>query len=182
MISNQKTRPLEPKGKSFSNGEFGRDMALILGASVNPQLKWDRWEALQGNVKAVFNYFVPVPQTEYSLLYCCFMKPGVGEVQQSYKAPMRGSIYVDPATGVISRLIIKAVDLPENFHIKENNTIIDYNQISIENRPYTLPVTATVFVRAESQKNRNEISFVRYRKFNPESILTSVDSTITFGK
>lgn len=182
FASNQNA-PAEPaQGQSLSNGEFGRDMALILGVNVDPELTWDRWEMLHGKLAAVFSYFVPLPKSQYRLFYCCFTKPGIGQFQQSYTAPIRGSIYVDPATGVISRLIIKAVNLPSTFHVNENNTIIDYNEISIGGREYVLPVAAKVFVRADSQKNRNEISFVMYRKFDPESTFSTINSKITYKK
>ena len=80
----------------------------------------------------------------------------------------------------VTRLIISAVNLPSNFHIKENNTVVDYGKVSIAGREYMLPLTATIFVRADSQKNRNEISFVRYKKFDPESVFTTVNSKITY--
>ena len=109
-----------------------------------------------------------------------FFKPGVGQVQQSYNAPIRGLIYADLRTGEISRLIIQAVELPSQFHTQENNTIIDYGDVRISGQAYTLPVAARVFVRADAQKNRNEITFVKHRKFEPDSILTIVSSRITF--
>ena len=168
------------KGQSVSTGEFGHDMAVILGAGVDPQARWDHWELLRGRHEAVFRFFVGLDKTQYSLFYCCFLKPGVGQIQQSYNAPIRGLIYADPQTGEISRLVIQAVNLPSQFHIQEDNTIIDYGDVRISGQAYTLPVAARIFVRADSQKNRNEIAFVKYRKFEPDSILTIVSSRITF--
>ena len=50
---------------------------------------------------------------------------------------------MDPGTGRISRLLIRAVELPEAFHVKESNTIIDYGSVNIGGRSYTLPLSAT---------------------------------------
>lgn len=70
--------------------------------------------------------------------------------------------------------------LSPSFHIQEDNTVIDYGAVRISGQSYTLPVAARVFVRADAQRNRNEIAFVKYRKFDADSVLTIVNSRITF--
>lgn len=167
-------------GRSLSMGEFGHDMAIILGPRVKPELRWDRWERHRNRQTAVFVYFVPQPRSDYKLFFCCFLETGVGQIQQSYQAAIRGAIYADPATGEIQQLMIRAVDMPAHFHINEDNTIISYGPVNIEGRMYNLPVSATVFVRARSQKNRNQIRFVNYRKFESHSVMTEVHSKITY--
>jgi hypothetical protein len=168
------------QGQSLTRGEFGRDMAIILGSHAEPELKWDRWERHDRREDAVFVYFVPQARSDYNLFFCCFLQPGVGEMQQSYRAAIRGEIYADPWTGEIQRLVIRAVDMPAHFHVSEDNTIISYGQVSFEGRTYNLPVSAMVFVRARMQRNRNEIRFVNYRKFDSDSVITDVHSKITY--
>lgn len=167
-------------GRSLSTGEFGHDMAIILGRRADPELKWDRWQRHRDREEAVFLFFVPQPRSDYQLFFCCFLQQGIGEIQQSYQAAIRGAIYADPGTGEIQQLVIRAVNMPAHFHINEDNTIISYGPVKIEDRTYNLPVSATVFARARIQQNRNEIRFVNYRKFNSESVMTEVHSKITY--
>ncbi len=101
-------------------------------------------------------------------------------MRQSYKSAIRGLIYADPHSGEIRCLVIRAVDMPSHFHVNENNTIIYYDKVNIAGRTYNLPAAATVFVRARSQRNRNEIAFVNYPKYDGESVLTDVQSKATY--
>ena len=168
-------------GQSISSGEFGGDMVIIFGPGVNPDLVWDHWETFRGKRTAVFSYFVRPGKSEFSLYYCCFAEPGIGDMQQSYKSPIRGLLYVDAETGLISRLMIRAVELPAAFRVKESNTIIDYGIVSIAGKAYTLPLRALMFTHSDYQRNRNEIQFLNYRKFEAESIFTYTESKVSYG-
>lgn len=161
-------------------GEFGQDMATILGPHADPELNWDCWRRRGDREAAVFVYFVPQPRSDYKLFFCCFREQGVGEIQQVYQAAIQGAIYADPATGESHQLVIRAMNMPAHFQIDEDNTIISYGQVNIDGRTYNLPVSASVFARAGIQRNRNEIRFVNYRKFDSESVMTEVHSKITY--
>ncbi len=173
-------RIADKTGESTSNGEFGGDMVIIFGLGVNPHLNWDHWEMFRGSRRAVFNYSVNLPQSRFILFYCCSLAADGNQIQQQCMTPIRGFVYVDTQTGVISRLTIQAVDLPSDFHIKESNTIIDYKKVNIGSQAYELPVSAVMFMRADNQKNRNEISFIKYRKFEAESVFTYTESKIRY--
>lgn len=180
------------KGQSISSGEFGTDMLIIFGPDIHAETHWDHWEMFRGRRTAVLQYFVGLPKSRYTLAACCSFVPGKGEMQQRVTASIRGVVYIDPDSGVISRIAIKPVALPEAFHLKENETLIDYDDVRIGNRLYRLPVKAVAFIRGEIesepgynktvpiQKNRNEISFINYRKFEAESALTFANSKITY--
>lgn len=177
----KKMKEVDTKGgHSISIGEFGGDMAMIFGSDVGPAMAWDHWEMFRGRRRAVFSYFVGLPESKFGLYFCCVRVSGGRDTQQTYTSAIRGLVYVDPDSGLISRLTIRAVNMPAEFHIKESQTIIDYGSVSIDGHAYTLPVEALIFVRSDRQKNRNEISFTKYRKFDPASVITSVDSTITY--
>lgn len=66
-------------------------MVLILGPGIDPELRWARWEAFEGHPEAILSYFVRLEKSEYNLYFCCFTKPGVGQVQQSFKASDSGT-------------------------------------------------------------------------------------------
>lgn len=180
------------RGQSISSGEFGTDMVIIFGPGIDPEMSWDHWQMFRGKRTAVFNYFVGMPKSRFTLLACCTLVPGEGEVRQRVIAPIRGLVYAEPETGVISRIAIQPVHLPEAFRLKESATVIDYGDVKIGGQSYTLPVKALAFVRGAIdpipgsqqkppvQKNRNEISFLNYRKFEAESVLTFSNSKITY--
>ena len=131
----------------------------------------------KGKKTAVFDYFVGPSQTQFTVSWADVMD----HVTESVKAPIRGLVYADPETGVISRLTIQAMGLPASFRIKESRTVIDYDAVNIGGRSYTLPVKASVFVQSDPQKNLNEITFTNYRKFEAESVLSFSGSKITYG-
>ncbi len=165
-------------GQSISSGEFGGDMVMIFGAGAEPSIQWSHWEMMRGNRRAVFAYFVGARTTKFNILYCCYADRDGVAMQQSLNSPIQGLVYTDPDSGQVARLIIQAVNLPAEFRIKESNTIIDYGSVGIAGRSYNLPVKALVFVRTKFEENRNEIAFVKYRKFEAESVLTFTDSKI----
>jgi hypothetical protein len=141
-------------------------------------MRWDHWEIFKGQRRAVFSYFVSEFQSKFRLYHCCTEGFGSRDNgQQTHNAAIRGLVYCDPSTGVISRLTIQAIDLPENLHIRESNTVIDYGVVNVGGGAYTLPTKALVFTRTDDgQKNRNEINFKNYRKFEAKSVLTFSDS------
>jgi hypothetical protein len=176
------------EGQSLSSGEFGVDMMMIFGAGVNPMVQWHHWEDFERKRTAVFSYRVDLPKSQFTLEACCTMVPGIGEARHRVRAAVRGLVYIDDEKGVISRLVIQPVSLPPAFRIKESDTVIDYGDVVIGGRAYRLPLRAVSFVRSEvqangatphpvyTQKNRNEISFINYRKFESESVLTFTQS------
>ncbi|HEX4166083.1 MAG TPA: hypothetical protein VHZ55_11475 [Bryobacteraceae bacterium] len=171
-------RAVTRQGQRISAGEFGGDIVIIFGADAKPEMHWGHWEMYGGRQRAVFSFFVGTPVSKFSLFNCCYQLPDGRELQQSYNAPVRGLVYLDPSAGTIARLLIRAVNLPPAFHIKESNTAIDYGGVSIGGQMYTLPLRAVTFGRTDTQFNRNEIAFVKYRKFEAESVLTFTHSKI----
>jgi hypothetical protein len=181
------------RGQSISQGEFGMDMAIILGTGVDPQISWDHWEMFDGKWTAVLKYYVGLPKSRYTLSACCTVAPGGGEMRQAVTASIRGLLYADPVSGVISRITIQPLSLPQSFLVKESETIIDYADVRIGTGSYRLPVRAVSYLcgRIEKisgsqrnlpfQRNRNEISFINYRKFEAASSLTFANSKISYG-
>lgn len=60
------------QGQSLSMGEFGQDMATILGPHADPELKWECWRRRGDREAAVFVYFVPQPRSGYKLFFWVF--------------------------------------------------------------------------------------------------------------
>lgn len=176
---NKLRRTVLKSGQSLSRGEFGEDLLLIFGSNAPPQFAWHHWERLRGKQTAVFSYFMGPARTRYEVSWS---SANMDSNVQTVRVPIQGLAYVDPATGAISRLIIQTMGLPASSPIKESRTIIDYGAVDIGGQPYIVPLKASLFIRADPQMNWNEISFVRYRKFETESVVTYTDSNIRFGR
>lgn len=181
-VNNKPAKQLKTiAGQSISSGEFGPDINMIVGRrSSGVDLQWDHQELFHSKRAVVLRYSVGPDQTHFIVAYCCELLPGKRPVQQQYESPIRGFIYVDSSDGTILRITIRAIDLPLSFRVRESNTVIDYGPINIGGRTFILPIKAGNYIRGGPQKDRNEISFVNYRKFDAESVLMFTDSKIKY--
>jgi hypothetical protein len=161
-VDPSKTRRRPPLS---TEGEFGILLSRVLGPDSEAWFTWNRWETLRGKRLAVFDFTVDKQHSTLSLSLSDLAKAIV---------PYRGSIYADPATGAVWRISDTASDIPPQLLTREISTTIDYDEISIGDRKYLLPVQATVTVLLETKKIRNEMEFQDYRKFE-------ADSAVTFG-
>ena len=148
-----------------TEGEFGILLSRVLGPDSEAWFTWSRWEALRGKRLAVFDFTVDRQHSTLSLSLSDLARAIV---------PYRGSIYADPSTGAVWRISDSASDIPPQLLTRAISTTIDYDEISIGDRKYLLPVQAIVSVLLETKKIRNEMEFHGYRKFES-------DSAVTFG-
>lgn len=162
-------------GQSLSKGEFGEDMLLILGPDLHPRFGWSHWEGSNGSRIAVFHYSVAVSDSRCTVSWASGTPHAKSKVE-TVRTAMNGLIFLDTTTGTISRLTIEASSIPAICPIKENRTIIDYGRVRIAGQGYTVPLAASVFVRADPQRSRNDISFVNYRRLDVQSILSFKDT------
>ena len=148
-----------------TEGEFGILLSRVLGPDSEAWFTWNRWETLRGKRLAVFDFTVDKMHSTLRL--------SLSDLAQAI-VPYRGSIYADPATGAVWRISDTASEIPPHLLTRQISTTIDYDEISIGDRKYLLPVQATVSVLLETKKIRNEMEFQNYRKFE-------ADSAVTFG-
>jgi hypothetical protein len=146
-----------------SEGEFGILIDRVLGPDSYATFTWSRWETVRGKRLAVFDYAV---DKERSTLHL--------ELSDLARAVLayHGSVFADPATGAVWR-ITEAVtkDIPPQLQTREVSTVIDYDQTTIGDRQYLLPVTATVSAITWQGRIRNEMEFREYRKFGADSVI-----------
>ena len=146
-----------------SEGEFGILIDRVLGPGSYANFTWNRWETVRGKRLAVFDYSVDKERSTLRL-----------EISDLARAVLayHGSVFADPATGAVWR-ITEAVtkDIPPALQTREVSTVIDYDETTIGERQYLLPVTATVSAITWEAKIRNEIEFGNYRKFDADSVI-----------
>jgi hypothetical protein len=148
-----------------TEGEFGVLLANVFGESAQATFSWNGWQMLRGRRVAVFDFDVV---KEHSTLRLSLSDLAHATV------PYRGSVYADPATGAVLRIMSSAYDIPVAVQTRSIATTIDYDPVSIGGRDYLLPVEASVLLDTGSHHVWNRMEFRGYRKFEAES-------TVTFG-
>jgi hypothetical protein len=163
-------KPADPTKRHWrtplvTEGEFGLLLSRVLGPRGEAWFTWRGWETLRGKRVAVFDYSVDKEHSSLSL--------SLGDLVKAF-VPYHGSVFADPATGAVWRITDAATEIPLSLMTREISTTIDYNDTSIGDKSYLLPVEAVVLLLLDRKKVRNEIEFQDYRKFE-------ADSSITFG-
>lgn len=156
-----------------SEGEFGMLIETVFGPSSAAQFSWSRWDAVDGSTVAVFDYSIDRAHSTLSLSLSDLAKAIVA---------YHGSVYADPATGVIRQISNAADDIPPEVRTRSIGTVIEYGNVDIAGQKYFLPVSAVVTLATESGNVRNEIQFRDYRKFEADSHITYASDAPADGK
>ena len=124
-------------------GVFGPILATVLVDAARSKLAWSRWQAGAAGPEAVFSYAVPIEKSHYKLNYgcngddsysCSDHEPSPGKV-----VAYHGQIAIDPASGVILRLLLVADLRPEDFAVK-SSIVVEYGPVEIGGKHYYCPV------------------------------------------
>jgi hypothetical protein len=93
-------------------GVFGPILGSVLVDAATSKLAWSHWEQGATGPVAVFDFQVPQQKSHYEVNYCCYVtqaSTAVADVHPFRRiVPYRGSMTVDPSTGVILRLVVEA--------------------------------------------------------------------------
>jgi hypothetical protein len=157
----------------ITEGEFGVLLGNIFSDKTNAAFSWRGWEMLRDRRVAVFDYDV---DQEHSTL-----RLSLSDLAQA-TVPYRGSLYADPSTGAVFRIINSPYDIPADVRTRSIATTIDYDPVSIGGRDYLLPVEASVLLDTGSHHVLNRMEFRAYRKFEADSTITFDTDTQTAQK
>jgi len=147
-------------GGAISTGEFGGMMRSIFDPKSDAAFNWDHWGTWDGKRMAVFNYFIDSGHSDYHITY---------ENSQQIITAYKGLVYADQYTGVISRLVLIAVDIPRSFPVNEASEDLIFGDAVVNGQTYNCPLKADLRLRSGRQRDKNEIEFRLYRKFGTES-------------
>jgi tetratricopeptide (TPR) repeat protein len=192
--------PGGPNGQISPVGT-GPVLSSVLREAEPGKMTWLRWESVDGKRVAVFSFAVNRKQSRYQVDYCCFPKTenvgthigmtpmgvglGGGKAPTSENlgtatsfepfkttAGYRGEVFVDPETGTVVRLIVRAELKPTDF-IQQEDTRIDYGTVEVNGRGYVAPtrnilLTTMVpsgdsFARFTTRRTLFDISHSNYR-------------------
>jgi VWFA-related protein len=165
-------------------GVFGPILFTVLLDAAQSKLAWSRWEQEPDGLRAVFSYAVPREKSHYEVNYCCVAQQA-GSAAANVR-PFRqftayhGEIAVDPATGIIRRLVLQA-ELKSDDPITRADILVDYGPVDIAGRAYICPLRSISRSRAQGvqvdplyhyalanqvQPLRNSLNVVRFTEYH----------------
>lgn len=126
-------------------GEFGFLPAVILTDSAKGSAGWGHWEQMAAGPVAVFHYEVPRSASHYEILGTTNLEPRsnisglfVGSSTARSTPAYHGSLWLDPATGVILRLSIE-IGEDRVGQFKRFAVLVEYAPIQIGGRNFICP-------------------------------------------
>jgi hypothetical protein len=166
-------------GGLITKGTFGPILSAVIVDASHGEMTWDRWERGNAGTLAVFRYTVPERESHYSV------SAGFAEQAGGY----HGDVAIDPATGAILRLTVKADPLPGSSTVRAD-IMVEYVPVDIGGKTYTCPIrsvsisrgaTKTLFdamgssVPNEMATMLNDANFSDYHIFRSESRILTMD-------
>jgi len=144
-----------------SFGEFGPLLGIVFVDTQKRAPSFDHWEQTPGGEVAVYHYSVPKSESHYIINYCCEDenlktsargggrrggggRGAAGEIATGDQIPLHmvpgyhGSLFIEPATGVIRRLTVVA-ELGDGT-VSRADTVIEYGQVVIGDRKFVCPL------------------------------------------
>jgi len=160
-----------PEGQ-ISEGEFGGVMAAVFEPHSAASFTWDRWQLINGTRMAVFNYRAPEEYSHFTL--CCrkVAQPAGNNGEEDFPVGHRGTVFIDPQTGAVRRVVIYATGLTGSSPISGAGDILDYGEVQIGNERYLLPVRSMAYIRVGPFESRDDVD---YRDFHKFSTVTAID-------
>ncbi len=192
--------PGGPNGQISPVGA-GPILSSVLREAGPGNMTWLRWQTVDDKRVAVFSFAVNRKQSRYQVNYCCFPKTenvgthigmtpmGVG--MGGGKAPTsenlgtatsfepfkttagyQGEVFVDPETGTVVRLIVRAELKPTDF-IQQEDTRIDYGTVDVAGKQYVVPTrnillttmvpSGNSFGKFTTQRTLFDVSYSNYQ-------------------
>lgn len=122
----------------ITSGEFGPVIGTVLVDAARGKLTWSHWEDGTRGPIAIFRYEVPREESHYEVKFCCVPGESIDGVV-ARKAGYHGEMAIDPSSGSIMRLSLKA-DLSKTDKIVKADILVEYGPVDIGGKTYICPV------------------------------------------
>ena len=154
-----------------TEGTFGPILSLVIVGVAKPQskLQWGRWEKGDDGPLAVFRYTISEKTPIFHVGFCCM---AVDHEQPTFEtdSPTFGEITVDPKTGAILRITIRA-DLSWRLPLHRSDIMVEYGPVILGERSYICPFRTVAISRQRSVAEVSEFG-ERFKVYAPfETIL-----------
>jgi hypothetical protein len=172
-LSGEKDKTPWGANKMIALQEPDPSLGTVFQEAQAGDIKWLRWELLNGKQTAVYSYEVPKKKAHMAVNVCCF--PDVeqaGTVRFSsaaiasatgggsggakgnfqtntnwrdYKAsvPYHGEFFIDPDSGIVVRMITIA-ELKPSEVVHQQDTRVDYGPVTVGGKSLVLPIKTVV--------------------------------------
>jgi hypothetical protein len=163
-----------------TSGEFGL-IGTVLEDALNSSLSWSRWEQTAQGIAAVYRYSVPADKSHYQVGLSSPRKSSKDRVVIQHFSAYTGEIAVDPHTGTIVRLLMKAMPTPDEALIKAN-ILVEYGPLTIDGKTYVCPLRSVALSVAAQldalahplsdpqflHTSLNDVTFEQYHLFHAD--------------
>ncbi|MFN2597668.1 MAG: hypothetical protein ABR563_10835 [Pyrinomonadaceae bacterium] len=178
----------EQESGSSSTGEFVTLLKELFSDEAKTQFQAVDTDVIREHRAIIYEYEIKLEDSQQTLLY-----RGKGSDTQVARVGSRGRVWVDRENFRVLRLENVATDIPVGFPITAAANTVDYDWVTIAEKKYLLPVSATVEMtsmapvksfdpregraveRVEIVQTHNEIRFRSYQKFGTEVKLLEDD-------
>jgi VWFA-related protein len=168
LVKNGDARPPRTDaGEFLTRGELGSLLTEIFDPSTAARFQWDHWESFDGVKVAVLSWSV---DRRHSRIQACCRAPA----HERFSVGHSGLVYAEPDTGAIVRLVLRYADLEKSDSLEDARLVLDYGSFDIGGRQYRLPAKAVMTAQTGQLRQRNEIEFSAYRRFQTDSTITFV--------
>jgi len=155
--SNAERDAMLVKKSAFSGGELGGVLKAVFDPKAQAEFKWKETDTLGNGTVQVFNYHVPVDNSEFFI---------TGNNNMEIKVAFHGLVYLDAATHSVRRVTLIAEDIPKDFPTHSTAMAVDYDYVVINTHDYLVPVSAEVSLRqGKHEAVMNTMEFRNYRRY-----------------
>ena len=185
-----------------SGGEFGSTLGMILADAEAGDVSWGRWERTPEGILALFRYSVPASASHFEIISTLQreanlegirgpadgrgvsgieVRPNVSSSNIQVvrtKPAYHGSIWLDPADGIIYRITLEA-DMKKGLPFRRAAILVEYGPVEIAGTRFICPVRSLAlsesFVTAQQISGdgptawQNETVFTDYHRFGSSS-------------
>ena len=155
----------EQVGGTSSSGEYVSMLADIFKADMQTTFKMVDTDTLRGRPTIIYEYEVKLPYSRQSI-------KAKGLTERTVVTAYRGRVWIDRENYRVLRLEDISVEIPTDFPITAASSLIDYDWVTINERPYLLPIYAEIKLTQgrgpQAIQTRNDIRFRNYQKFSTD--------------
>lgn len=165
----------EQLGGTSSTGEYVSMLAGLFKEESQAKFQAVDTDLLRGRRTIVYEFEVKKENSHQTI-------KAAGAVSNMVVTGYRGKVWIDRELDRVLRMESIATEIPADFPVTAARSLIDYDWVTINERPYLLPSRAELILtsryRDQSIQFRNEIRFRGYQKFGTEvRIIEDVDET-----
>ena len=157
---------------NFGSGAFALYTKIVFlnqdRPKLRPQGRVDLSDLERGDGLLQYDFTVLQSQNEFR----------INEGPRSAIVGFEGSIYVDPETLDLRRLVVNLTDIPPQFALKGASDQVNYDRVPFGEEHFLLPVSNRLITENSTAKSQNRVRFEKCHRFEGESTLSFEDPVL----